>query len=564
MHRLRLAVLATTSLIAAPVFAQIAPAAIPGSARPDVAGRQYQIQEQRPDVSAAPQVIAPPVAGETQLKGDVSFDLRSVDVQGSTVYSEEDFAEFYQSRIGTRVTMADLNAIANAITAQYRNDGYILSRAVLPPQRIEGGRAVIRIVEGYVSDVSFQGEVDDRAGLLAAYGDKIKQSRPLNSRELERYLLLMEDLPGVNARAVLQPAASTGATQVVVNINRDPVEASAFINNRGSRFLGQYQLGLTAAANNLVGMEEQTLVRAVGTPFEPDELMFGEIRHEQQLGTEGTKLVLDANITKTEPGSWLEVFDIEGHDVAFDIALSHPILRSRQSNWFFNTDFAVRRSSVSGLDTNIYTDHTRVWTAGTAYDFIDETSAVNRLEGSFSKGFSWDAHPDDLVANSRGSGESSFLRFNANATRIQPLWGAFSASAAATAQYSFDPLLASEEFAIGGAEFGSAYDPAELTGDSGVAARFELQYNGEISQEIVPSYQLYGFYDIGKVWNRCEFLTGELNHASLASTGLGARFNILPRLSGDVEFALPLTRKVSANREDGAAPRVFFNLLYRY
>ena len=65
-------------------------------------------------------------------------------------------------------------------------------------------------------------------------------------------------------------------------------------------------------------------------------------------------------------------------------------------------------------------------------------------------------------------------------------------------QYALDPLFASEEFAVGGPVYGSAYDPAEITGDSGVAARAELRYSNTAPQASIDIFQIYGFYDMGK------------------------------------------------------------------
>lgn len=118
--------------------------------------------------------------------------------------------------------------------------------------------------------------------------------------------------------------------------------------NRGSRFLGPYQLGGTVAVNNLLTDEDQTQVRILGTPFESNELFYGEVRHEMQLGGEGTKLVLSGNHIRTEPGSSIELLEFQGESNSFTVGANpnHPILRSRQSNWFRNGDFTRRVTSM--------------------------------------------------------------------------------------------------------------------------------------------------------------------------------------------------------------------------
>ena len=227
-----------------------------------------------------------------------------------------------------------------------------------------------------------------------------------------------------------------------------------------------------------------------------------------------------------------------------------------------NADVTARNVSVENFAGDVYYDKTRVLSIGTSYDFLDSTSAINRMEAAFGKGFALGTSTDEPA--SRSNGENSFEKITGKVSRIQPISGSWAAYGAVGGQYSFDPLLASEEYAIGGSEFGSAYDSAEISGDSGIAARAEIQYNQARDSDFFSAYQLYTFYDIGKVWNQDVTPGSEFKQASLSSAGLGARFNILESLSGGVEGAVPLTRDVAARGTDGNSPRVFFNLQYRY
>lgn len=532
----------------------------PGSARPELVDRDYRDID-RPSVSGAP-IVNTPDEQATGIESDISFELKNITFEGLTRFTEEDLKPIYRDKLGTRITLGELNGIVNNITAFYRNKGYILTRAVLTPQRIEGGVVAVRIVEGFIGAVRIEGDAG-KSGLIQRYADKIKNSKPLNAETLERYLLLMEDLPGVQARALLTPSPDTpGAADIIITITRKTVEASATLDNRGSRFLGPIQAGLTSAVNNLFGFEEQTQVRVLNSALEPDELQFFELRHAEPIGDEGTTLILSGNFSHTRPGHTLEILSLNGKSSAVSAGLTHPIQRSRRSNWLVNTDFTSRHANVEVLNiTNLYEDTLRVWTLGTSYDFIDSSSAVNQIAASASKGFKWDTGNGGRF-HSRGNGQPDFLKFNATATRLQPVSGPWDFFGAVTGQYAANALYAAEEFALGGQTFGSAYDSAELTGDAGLATRLELRYSRRA--EFVQAYQAYGFYDLGRVWNRSIIPGTEMRHNSLASTGLGARFNITDAVSGGAEVALPLTRPVSANGADGAAPRAFFNLQVRY
>lgn len=56
------------------------------------------------------------------------FILKKVKVEGATRYSPKELRPLYRSYLKRRVTFPQLQDIGDALTAKYRNDGYILSR----------------------------------------------------------------------------------------------------------------------------------------------------------------------------------------------------------------------------------------------------------------------------------------------------------------------------------------------------------------------------------------------------------------------------------------------------
>ena len=552
-------------VLAASNSAVAAPATfVPSTARPDTVQRNNMIEDQRPAVGGAP-IISDETVKAKHTGSTATFELKGIKLEGATVYGEEQLQPLYASKLGTKVTLDDLNQIAADITAYYRNHGYILTRAIVPPQKANDGVFTLRIVEGFVNDVRLTGDVgkgnDD---LLNAYAEKIRNAKPLNSETLERYLLLMQDLPGVEARAVLAPDDKVqGATDVIITITRRTVQGAVSLDNRAGTYLGNEEATASVFLNNLIGRDDQTQLRVSNSIFDRSDMLFGEVRHTEPVDTEGTTVSFAANKVRTEPGGNLKDLDIHGDSGAFSLSATHPFIRSRRENWYVNTDFTFRDVEVDTLGLSLYKDKTRVLTLGTAYDFVDSWAGINKLETSVGHGFNWDTG-EGANDRSRANGNTDFTKMNGKVTRIQPIYGPFSLFASASGQYAYQALLASEEFTVGGSEFGSAYDPAEISGDSGVAARAELQFNQSVDSEYMPQYQLYTFYDIGKVWNRDAIVGTEDSHDSLASAGVGARFNLLTSTTASVEGAVPMTREVASRDGAGNDPRVFFNLQYRY
>jgi hemolysin activation/secretion protein len=262
----------------------------------------------------------------------------------------------------------------------------------------------------------------------------------------------------------------------VVSVAEKKIDGSVNVDNRGTRYLGPVQGGLTLNANNMLGLHDRTQIRGITTPADTSELQFFQLSHDEQLGSEGTRLTVMASRTRTRPNYRLKNFDIDGRDTLYSAAVAHPFLRSRQSNLFGSAQFDIRNTDSESLGLPLYGDRLRVARAGASYDVVDRFTAVNRMETQISKGFGWDDNVKPDI-RSRTNGNTNFWKATAQASRLQPVAGDFSVFLAAQGQVSSGALLSAEQFGLGGANFGSAYDPSEVTGDSGIATRTELQYS---------------------------------------------------------------------------------------
>lgn len=529
--------------------------------------------EQRFDERITPPVQpsdAPAVRDQRAPKGvsaeaaKKKFTLKEVEIEGATVYSREELRGFYADKLGQSVTLIDAQAIADKITAKYRGDEYILSQALVD-SKVQGGKLRIRVAEGYIHIVRFEGDVaqSGQRDLLARYAEKIKASRPLKASTLERYLLLMDDLPGATAKGLVHPSAQPGAADLVVTMKHEKWNGSLSSDNRGTEFIGPFQHSATLAGNSVLGLYERTLLRFV-TTSPVKELRFFDIQHEEQIGGEGTRLLFTYGHTETRPGETLKALDIEGSSDFLQIRVAHPFLRARKENLTGRLSFEARNSETDLFHNVDFTeDRLRIVRAGASYDFADRLKGVTLLEGQVSQGLDILGATDTQgTRRSRSDGEADATKLNAEVTRVQNLPRGFSVLTAATAQYALDPLLASEEFSLGGPGFGQAYDPAELSGDHGAAAKIELRYGQALGDPYLASYQVFGYYDIGSVWEK-DAAAGVDDRSSLASTGLGVRLNFSPNLSGTAEVGVPLTKDLSGDPDDND-PRLFFSLTGRF
>ncbi len=497
----------------------------------------------------------------------VSLTLREVVVEGSSVYSEAELATIYSDVLGKKVTLRDVFGYAERLTAKYRNDGYILSQVVVPPQEIDNGVVRYQVVEGYINNVTLEGDLPTPVRkTIMNMANKLTGETALNSKSLERYLLLMNDLPGFTVRSVLSASQTEpGAADLTLIAERKLVDVVAQLDNRGSRFLGPLQASVATRFNSVFGFGEALDFQIVASPDgHPDnELEFFSADFTKTVTSEGTQFNIGASYTETEPGFTLSQFDIKGRSRNLHIGITHPLIRTRNENFFVSATLDLneitRGDNIPASDVE---DRIRALRLGAIYQFTDRYIGVNTLDVTVSKGFDLFNGSDAGDANlSRPNGRAEFTKVEAQISRLQRVTDKVSLFAAAKGQYTNHLLLSSEEFGVGGADFGRAYDSSEIVGEEGVATVIELQINDPVPAPVIDGYQLYTYYDFGFVRDPDNTVVKD-RRRSLASIGTGVRFDVNETVSGSAEMALPLTREVQTQNDDDV--RGFFALTARF
>ena len=492
----------------------------------------------------------------------VDFLLQRMVIKGSTIYGKRRFSRLFRRYLHRRINLEQVYNIAQKITNMYRNDGYILSKAVVPPQKIEGGIVQIDVIEGFVDRVVIQGQVRGPRKLLNAYRRGLLRSRPLKAKDLERYLLLVDDLPGVSVKSVLTPSEhKQGATNMTLILDNKAYGGSLGVDNRGTPFNGPFQVNAGLSGNALLKNYERMGLQSVVTS-DTDELKFYSGFYEQPISSEGTKIYFSASKSESVPGDALKEFEIEGESKTFTLKISHPFIRSRAENLTGTLGYTHRNSATAILGDLDSEDRLRIVNLGMSYDFVDEYRGVNLVSFNLSKGFDiFDSTKTGSENLTRPLGHSDFTKVSGEMLRLQQLAPSWMLLGAMSWQYSFEKLLASEEFGGGGSQYGRAYDSSEITGDQGLAFKLELQRAVQMKKKYLRDVQAYTFFDFGKIWNRIPTSTG-LTTEDLYSMGLGVRFNMTENISGYFEWNKPLDQIVSSEgNKDG---RFFFSLSARF
>jgi hemolysin activation/secretion protein len=499
-----------------------------------------------------PGTVAPEGAEKIRLK------ILGIKIEGATVYGPEQLKLLYQDMIGQEVALSAIYDLAQRITAKYGNDGYVLSRAIVPPQNLTKGGAVIRVqvIEGYVDKVVWPASLTRFRNFFAEYEAKIIADRPANVRTIERYLLLAGDLPGLKFSTSLKASEKNpNAATLLVETTYKPVEAMARIDNRGTPARGPLQYLGSVTANNLQGIHDAfTLTYAGVVPTQ--ELNYISAAYRQVLTAEGLAAFVNVSYGFGHPGTaQLELLNYKTKTLYGDAGLSYPWIRGREKNLALSALVFGSDSDSDVLNSRFNEDRIRGTRVKVDADMADAWRGINQLNVTFSQGINGlDSSLNGNPLASRADGRVDFTKIEGTLSRIQPVFGPISMYLAGYGQYATTSLLSPEQCGFGGRFFGRAYDPSQLLGDSCYMGNAELRLDlpgfWNVSQA-----QLYGFTDGAELFTRDPAGFPSWQHA--ASAGFGVRFGWLDYVNADLTIA----KAIDGPRDD---TRFFFAVTGKY
>lgn len=553
-----MALLAVLSLSGAPSFAQ-------SSSSPAQIDQRFRPRQEPPSVGAPLTIPAAPQPAAAGAPDALRFSLSGFRFEGNTVISTQELQLLAAPYLGREITLAQANELADKITAAYRDRGYILSRAVVPAQRIDRGTLTIRIIEGSIDKFDLRGEAGGSTTALRAHGAAIIRQRPLTAQVLERELLLAGDRAGLEVRSVLTPSRTvTGAADLTLLVTPRPVEGYIALDNRGSRYLGPYEVMAGLFFNDVLQSGGRLGLNGVMTPDNGPDLAYGAVSFDQPLNPDGLRLFTTASFTATKPGSLLRALETNGQALNLAASLSYALIRSRDFNLTVSGSLAYRNvRSDNAAVSPLFSDHVRVLDAGLFANLLDGWGGFSSLSLTVSRGLNiFDATTAASSAKSHANASGVFTRASFEASHTHPLFETVSVILSGGGQTAFrESLLASEQYALGGNAFNRAFDASEVTGDSAIAGRAELQWEAIERFLILSAIAPYGFYEGGRVW-QSHPLPGEARSESLFSGGAGLRFAIAGHVSADVQWAKPLGRDVAA--AGNRASRFFFSVITNF
>ncbi|OSQ36468.1 hypothetical protein TMES_18255 [Thalassospira mesophila] len=540
-------------------MAQTVPSQLPSGAE---AGRELAKPELALPSSKAGSISVPGAAAvEVPAGADkASFVLKSFEIEGSTAFSADELAPFYQYMMGKTISVADAFQVAANIELKYRNAGYVISRVVVPPQEVTDGRFKIRVVEGFISDIVVQEDVGPVSAAVKRLLSPLIGKTPVTVDEMERRLLLANDLAGMTVRATLKPSETApGGSEMLVEADRVATTATVSADNRNSPYSGNAE-GMALVQFNSFGSHADQLgiQTQISSPIERSWSV--SANYQGMYSEDGLMLGFSSSYGRSRPGKELEALEVNSVVMAERAIVTYPLIRSRLQNLRISGEYEYRAIDTDVLDDEFNQDRLHIARAGISYDLTDSFQGITAVRATIHRGLDvFNATDKDDPLGSRADAGGSFTKTTIDLTRVQQVTDRVSMLLTATGQYAVNPLLASEEMALGGGNYGRGFNNNEFSGDDGWATSLEIRYSPDLPEIFPNGVQFYSFVDSGQVWDIDENVSHDRTSAS--SFGGGIRVNILENLYASAEVAKGF-RKPTA--DSSAKPQAFFTVSAKF
>lgn len=514
--------------------------------------------------SPLPTYTAPQDYTDTLAPGE-RVKVRGVRMVGNKAFSYAQLYTILPKLHPEGETIADLNAIRDAVTELYRARGYPLARAMFLAQQSNDGYLTLTIVEGRIGRIN----IVDKSRLDRSTAQKIIQSNLcpgladcppgalITDRGLQRSTLLLSDVPGLVVQSGLSRGNDFGTADLTVSVSDASGPGNGLfvvtggVDNFGASSTGVVRGSTGFLLNNPLGIGDRLSVSLIGSG---ESLWDVGVDYNALVGSRGMRVGVSGSRTRYFLGGDFEVLDATGIVDMGSAYVTIPIIRSLKFSLNSALSFTHKelhdnigliasysRNALDNLSVNLSGDWSDTFLGG----------GFNQYSAGYTHGFLHINDPVSKVLDEDLNTRGNFDKLSISYTRQQMLWGGFTALASARGQYGFKNLSSAEKFFLGGPSGVRAYSVGEAGGDSGGLASMELRYTYPIDLLGDSRLTLGGFYDAGWVRKNANPIAGAVeNESSMGGPGVHLSLSRPGVYNVDVSWASQVGSRISSVEPD--------------
>ncbi|MEJ6487449.1 ShlB/FhaC/HecB family hemolysin secretion/activation protein [Nostoc punctiforme UO1] len=494
--------------------------------------------------------------------------------KGNTVLSTQKLESVVASYINREITFSELLEARTAVTNLYIQQGYVTSGAFFPVIEnqailISKGVVTIQIVEGKLEEINIVGS----ARLKNYIRERLRTNttKVFNSKNLLIGLQLLQTDPLIaKISAVVDKGSQLNTSILNVTVKpRQPLKIEAVLDNSRSPAIGTFQRRVELSDANLLGLGDRlslgyrntdgsnTLTTSYSIPINPQN---------------GTVQFFYANSLANVVERPFSKLDILSNARAYEVTFRQPILQQVNSN--STQEFALgltasRLESESSLLNSPFPLSVGADSMGrtriSAIRFFQEWTQRHRQGALVARSqLSLGVGAIDATIN-KSAPDSRFLSWRGQVAWLRRLArNGTSLLVRTDIQLADRPLVTLEQFGLGGAISVRGYRQDTFLTDN--AFLLSAQVLIPIWRTDTEQLDVIPFFDMGTSWNKnADRDNGiAISTGTLASIGLGIRYQFAERLSANLDWGIPLIEvNTNSNLRTWQENGIYFSINYR-
>jgi hemolysin activation/secretion protein len=513
-----------------------------------------------PAPSPAPPASTSTSGQTTSASTERHVDIEAYDVDGNTKLDEETVETAVYPFLGPDRERADVDGARLALQRAYQEAGYQSVVVEIPPQNVTNGIVKLHVVEAPIGRLRVVNSRYYLPSEIRARVPSLKEGNVPNFADTQQEIADLNRLPGQQVTPVLKPGKVPDTVDVDLQVKDQlPVHASVELNNDHStgteplrttatvRYDNLWQLGNSISATWLRAPQNvksgQVFAGSYLAPIwgSPWSLLVSGYTSNSLVNTLGGTGVLGNGYSISAHGV-LSLPSLGEFGETFNVGTSF-------NHFLENTAFDLSAPCVKTLNLGTcQTDEYVPIEATYQLSRASKTSATD-LSIGITAGFRGFGSSAAEFEETRAYATANFIHVNIDATHTQSLGDDFQAIFHFAGQGSDQPLIPTEEFAVGGLTSVRGYLQSEAVGDNGLLGSLEFRSPsiGPWVGSFIDDWRFFAFEDTGFAWVDDALpaaVKGQPNQKSafhLYSVGLGTRIQLFTYVSGNVDVGVPLT-----------------------
>lgn len=502
-------------------------------------------------LAAGTAALAGPVLGQPASAGPAApamrFYIRAFQVKGNHLIPPGEVEDAVYPFMGPDRTEKDVEHARAALQSVFQKKGYATVSVMIPEQGVESGIIELDVQPQTIGRLTVTGVSARAAARIRGEAPSLAPGGVPNFNAVQRDIVALNRTADQQVTPEVKAGVAPGTVDVTLEARQTlPLHGSLEFNDDASPETTPYRLLATLHYDDLWGRGDSVTLSGQTAPERPGDATVGSINYLTHLGP---LQLLAYYVYSDSDVSVVGGTDVVGKGNMAGVRLIAPISQSR----------GFYQSVTAGMDWKDFGEDVRLGADRS-------TSPVTYFPVTVGWRGDWTAKrfKSDLSLNAtfgvRGAGNGvlgfdakrydarpDFFALKFDGSHTQDLGYGAQAYLHVSGQWSADPLISNEEFALGGLTTVRGYDESELLGDYGAAAQAELRTPDLMEVAKVADWmgtgfnalRLHVFTDAG--WEGIHApLPGQKRVGWLGSAGFGAVAKFAGHANGSVDVGVPL------------------------